>query len=257
MCISDNHVHLIVSCWLLIVFVCRQRILKTEYSKLWEVVSQLLLLSHGQASIERGFSINKHMERTNMCHETFIAEHIVNDHLRSVGGVLSVAINKELLASSGRLREVCSGWRTEDHHLHIRLLTALEVASFRKYYDTDHVEYVDMALDDRLLHDPYAMLAKSVATPGAYSEMMLLYAASAALRVCIQYCPTGSNRQIHRGFINENDTRAWSTTHNMFLKQPSNNVVSRDSCIYDYVCMFSAVATTTCNACENFLEERV
>ena len=124
MFISDNHVHLIVSCWLLIVFVCRQRMMTTEYSKLWEVVSQLLLLSHGQASVERGFSINKQMERTNMCHETFIAERIVNDHLRSVGGVLSVAINKELLASSGRLREVCSGWRTEDHHLHIRLLTA-------------------------------------------------------------------------------------------------------------------------------------
>ena len=73
--------------------------MKTEYSKLWEVVSQLVLLSHGQASVERGFSINKQMERTNMCHETFIAERIVNDHLRSVGGVLSVAINKELLAS--------------------------------------------------------------------------------------------------------------------------------------------------------------
>ena len=56
--------------------------MKTEYSKLWEGVSQLLLLSHGQASVEHGFSINKQMERTNMCHETFIAERIVNDHLR-------------------------------------------------------------------------------------------------------------------------------------------------------------------------------
>ena len=73
--------------------------MKTEYSKLWEVVSQLLLLSHGQASVELGFCINKQMERTNMCHETFIAERIVNDHLRPVSGVLSVAINKESLAS--------------------------------------------------------------------------------------------------------------------------------------------------------------
>ena len=206
--------------------------MKTEYSKRWEVVSQLLLLSHGQASVERGFSINKQMEHTNMCHETFIAEHIVNDHLRSVGGVLSVAINKELLASlpGDFARYVQGGGRRTTTCTSV--CSALEVASFRKYYDTDHVEYVDMVLDDRLLHDPYAMLAKSVATPGAYSEMMLLYAASAALRVCIQYCPTGSNRQIHRGFINENYTRVWSTTHKMFLKQPSNNVVSRDSYIY-------------------------
>ena len=73
--------------------------MKTEYSTLWEVVSHLLLLSHGQASVERGFSINKQMERTNMCHETFIAERIVHDHMTSVGGVLSVTIDKQLLTS--------------------------------------------------------------------------------------------------------------------------------------------------------------
>jgi len=29
------------------------------YSKLWNVVRMLLVLSHGQAAVERGFSINK------------------------------------------------------------------------------------------------------------------------------------------------------------------------------------------------------
>ena len=61
MCIPDNHVHLIVSFLLLIVSSCRPRMMKS--SPLWEVVSHLLLLSHGQASVERGFSINKQIER--------------------------------------------------------------------------------------------------------------------------------------------------------------------------------------------------
>ena len=29
------------------------------YSKLWKVVKMLLVLSHGQATVERGFSMNK------------------------------------------------------------------------------------------------------------------------------------------------------------------------------------------------------
>jgi len=45
-----------------------------EYTTPWDMTSQLLLLSHGEASVERGFSVNKQMERTSMCHETFIAE---------------------------------------------------------------------------------------------------------------------------------------------------------------------------------------
>ena len=33
-----------------------------EYFKLWEVMKMLLVLSHGQAAIERGFSVNKAIE---------------------------------------------------------------------------------------------------------------------------------------------------------------------------------------------------
>ena len=58
----------------------------------------MLLLSHGQASVERGFSTNKQLERTNMCHETFIAERLVNDKVTSVG-VMAVEMTKELLTS--------------------------------------------------------------------------------------------------------------------------------------------------------------
>ena len=50
------------------------------------------------------YALDSHMkageiERTNMCHERFIAERLVSDHVTSVGGVMGVDINKELLTS--------------------------------------------------------------------------------------------------------------------------------------------------------------
>lgn len=32
---------------------------RKDYQKLWDVMQTVLLLSHGQASVERGFSVNK------------------------------------------------------------------------------------------------------------------------------------------------------------------------------------------------------
>ena len=75
-----------------------------DRDRLWTLVSQLLLLSHGQASVERGFSINKQMERGNLCEETFIAQRLVNDHVKAVGGVMGVTLTKELLVSCSAAR---------------------------------------------------------------------------------------------------------------------------------------------------------
>ncbi|GBM78625.1 hypothetical protein AVEN_94590-1 [Araneus ventricosus] len=38
----------------------------SKYRNLWKVVEMLLLLSHGQATVEKGFSINKKVEVENM-----------------------------------------------------------------------------------------------------------------------------------------------------------------------------------------------
>ena len=43
----------------------RETMDKAAYGHLWKV-AQLLLLSHGQASVERGFCMNKQMEVTNL-----------------------------------------------------------------------------------------------------------------------------------------------------------------------------------------------
>ena len=53
-----------------------------EFADLWSTVKMLLLLlSHGQASIERGFSVNQQMEVDSLCENTFIAQRVVHDHI--------------------------------------------------------------------------------------------------------------------------------------------------------------------------------
>ena len=52
-----------------------------ESKELWSVVKLLLVLSHGQASVERGFSINKYASTTNQSEDSLVARRIVRDHL--------------------------------------------------------------------------------------------------------------------------------------------------------------------------------
>jgi len=47
---------------------------KDMYSKLWNIVRMLLVLSHGQAAVEIGFSINKQAEEVHVQAETFVAK---------------------------------------------------------------------------------------------------------------------------------------------------------------------------------------
>ena len=70
-----------------------------KLSDLWCVVRSLLLLTHGQASIERGFSVNKQMQTDNLCERTFVAQRMVHDHIISVGGIMLVEITKGLMTS--------------------------------------------------------------------------------------------------------------------------------------------------------------
>jgi len=62
----------------------------------------LLLLSHGQASIERGFSVNKQIELDNLAEDTFVAKRIICDHVTSVGGLQNSDASNKLAVSSAR-----------------------------------------------------------------------------------------------------------------------------------------------------------
>ena len=52
-----------------------------KYTKLWNVVQLLLLLSHGQASVEWGFSVNKEIATSNLMEHNLIARRVIKDHV--------------------------------------------------------------------------------------------------------------------------------------------------------------------------------
>ena len=76
-----------------------------KYCKLWEVCNMLLVLSHGQASVERGLSINRQIEIENMHYETYVAKRVICDHVNSAGGLANIAINKAMMLSVAGARQ--------------------------------------------------------------------------------------------------------------------------------------------------------
>ncbi len=71
---------------------------KEQYNKLWAVVRMLLVLCHGQAQVERGFSMNRQMEQDNMDEDSVTARRTVCDYIAHVGGADKVDVtNKHLL----------------------------------------------------------------------------------------------------------------------------------------------------------------
>ena len=53
-----------------------------EYPQLWELLRIVFILSHGQADVERGFSINKDVIRTNMVEKTIVTHRIVYEGVK-------------------------------------------------------------------------------------------------------------------------------------------------------------------------------
>ena len=74
-------------------------------AKAWPVCELALLLSHGQASVERGFSVKKELVVENRSEQT-AARRIIKDHIIHVNGVINVEItcNMVLAARSARAK---------------------------------------------------------------------------------------------------------------------------------------------------------
>ena len=78
---------------------------KKAYSKLWDIVRMLLVMSHGQATVERGFSVNRQTEEENMQEESFVARRIICDYVQYVGGIYKVDVsNKQLIVAAASAR---------------------------------------------------------------------------------------------------------------------------------------------------------
>ena len=68
---------------------------------------QLLLLSHGQASVEGGFSVNKEIATSNLMKHDLIARRAIKDHVQSVGRLKQLFISRELLQSTQNAKHQC------------------------------------------------------------------------------------------------------------------------------------------------------
>jgi len=71
----------------------------SKYQKMWDLVKCLLVLSHGQAGVERGFSVNSEiMEYNRYIQKSVVALRNcdIHDHIQTCGGILHVKIDQEL-----------------------------------------------------------------------------------------------------------------------------------------------------------------
>ena len=67
--------------------------------ELLKVIKLLLLLSHGTANVESGFSINKDLIDDNQSLDTLVALRLCKDGLRQCGGLQKFEVNKSVLAA--------------------------------------------------------------------------------------------------------------------------------------------------------------
>ncbi|KAG8180573.1 hypothetical protein JTE90_018192 [Oedothorax gibbosus] len=76
-----------------------------KYQKLWNIIIMLLVLSHGQATVESGFSQNKQLEVENLNEEFYVAKRIILGKIKYCGSLRNVVITKELRIAAAGARQ--------------------------------------------------------------------------------------------------------------------------------------------------------
>ena len=124
-----------------------QTMLKSaQYAPLWSVLSKLLILSHGQAAIERGFSVNQQCLADNLGSLSLAARRMICDHICAVGGIGNVQITKEMLLSCR------SSYQKYQNYLHEKKMEATEEerAKKRKQAEKERLEQKKLKLSQSL-----------------------------------------------------------------------------------------------------------
>ena len=70
---------------------------KEEFRELWSVCQMAFILSHGNASVESGFSVNGDMLVENLKETSLIAQRQVYDAIIANGGVLKIEVTSKML----------------------------------------------------------------------------------------------------------------------------------------------------------------
>ena len=72
------------------------KIHSSPYPELWNLIKLVLIVSHGNARVEAGFSVNKDMLVPNLKEETLEAHRLVYDAIRIAGGPSKVVITNAM-----------------------------------------------------------------------------------------------------------------------------------------------------------------
>lgn len=75
------------------------KIVPEDCEELKPVIKTTLILSHGNANVERGFSVIKQCLVENMEEETLVAHRLIYDTLNSLGGLENLFITRSLITS--------------------------------------------------------------------------------------------------------------------------------------------------------------
>ena len=70
---------------------------KAECTDLLDVCQMVLVLSHGNAEAERGFSVNKHILQDNMKERSMVAQRVVHQAIFKAGKFTNINIDKQML----------------------------------------------------------------------------------------------------------------------------------------------------------------
>ena len=79
------------------------QLMKRKYENLWHVCKIVMILSHGQSSIECGFSINKEILDNDLQEKSPISQRLIYDHFTSENIALHEYVIPQALKKSCKL----------------------------------------------------------------------------------------------------------------------------------------------------------
>ncbi|KAJ8048024.1 hypothetical protein HOLleu_00178 [Holothuria leucospilota] len=86
------------------------------YDKLWQLTKKLLILSHGQATVERGFSVNAQLIVENMKEKSVVFQRVVHNAIANYGGLLKTPVTKSLLSYAASARRKYMAYLEDQNH---------------------------------------------------------------------------------------------------------------------------------------------
>jgi hypothetical protein len=88
-----------------------------DCEELQRIVRLILMFSHGQASVESGFSVNKSLLVENLSDRGLIAQRVVHEAIRKAGSVSAVEVTARMLQHVRAARSRCDAAREEQRKI--------------------------------------------------------------------------------------------------------------------------------------------